>query len=291
MAIYGPNYDKYILDQTSNLKYAIDEVDPHFYINGHEFNVSTNAESKPEINLVENKMFVPGKSWGYTDIQWTNFSGTTLDLEIFSRTYDEYKGDPVQPANGGISSFYDSKKTPHAVLKYWAETFTVCHIETNIHAFEPGDYVIKDISQKSPTADFVVTKLTMIQYERPGETAQTYHTSLTVNPKNTAYMNAQTNEILKMANHAQTCSCNADTPANECTAGTNLEVSQIQKHLQQWGYFPSYINSVGKVNANGRFCYHTTQALKNFQKDRGIEVTGAFDSKTKEEFIKKLEGI
>ncbi len=291
MAIYGPDYNKYALDNTSYQSYAIDEHKPCFYINGHNFQIGTNAESKPEINLVENKMFVAGKSWGYTDIQWTNFSGTTLDIEVYSRTYELYRGDPVQPANGGISDFYSVGKTPHAVLKYWAETFTVCHIETNLHAFEPGDYVIKDISQRNPDADFVVTKLTLIQYERPGEIEQTYHTNLTITPKSTAYLTAQVSEVEKLDKHAQSCNCDSDTPSEECNATSNDEVAIVQRYLQQWGYFPSYVRGVGRIQINGKFCYHTTQALKNFQKSRGIEITGAFDETTKKEFVKKLQGI
>lgn len=280
----------YSLDKQSYSRFGLLD-EPYFYINGHNFRVGTNAESKSEINIVKNKMYVPGKSWGYTDMQWTNFSGETLTIEVYSRTWEEYKGDPVQPDNGGIPNFYNRKVTPHAVLKYWAQNFTTCHVETNLQAFEPGDYKIDEFSQSNPDSDFIVTKLTLVQYEKPNEIEQTYNQAVVNNAGDTSSLNALTEEVREMANHTQTCGCTSTTDASKCTAVPNIEVLAIQNHLQQWGYFPSYSYGVGNITPNGKFCYYTTQALKKFQEDRGIEVTGNFDEVTKSHFMKKLEGI
>lgn len=263
---------------------------PYFYINGYNFKIGTDTKSKSGINLIKNKMYVPGKNWGYTDIQWTNFSGEELTLNIFSRIYDEYTGDPAQPLNGGISTFYDEKRTPHAVLKYWAQNFVPCVIKTNLQAYESGTYVIDEIAQHNPHYDFIVTSLTLLQFERPGEIEQTYWTAEKIS-ESTASMNAQTYEVSQLGPHIQNCSCTVTTPKEECTASFNPEVEIIQKYLQQWGYFPSYSYNTGKITVNGRFCYWTTQALRRFQEDRGIEVSGDFNDITRSHFMRKLEGI
>jgi len=287
---FKTKYNFYKIDEKSYEQVGILDV-PQFFINGYEFHVGTNAETKSEINIVKNKMYVPGKSWGYNDIQWTNFSGESLSLEIYSRTYEEYTGEETQPPNGGDPTFYRTKRTPHAVLKYWAQTFVTCHIETNLHAFESGDYKIEEFSQTQPDADFVITKLSFIQYERPGEMEQTYNTAIDSNVTDTSQFTAQAIELLSFSNHAQTCGCTATTDSSQCTASYNGEVEIIQKYLQQWGCFPSYLNGIGDVIVNGKFCYHTTQALRKFQEGQGIEVTGKFDETTKNRFLKKLTEI
>ncbi|RAP49735.1 MAG: hypothetical protein BZ138_07250, partial [Methanosphaera sp. rholeuAM270] len=193
----GDYYNHYKLDEQSKEKYNIDEDKPYFYINGHPFEISTGAESKSEINIVKNKMYVHGKAWGYTDMQWTNFSGETLTIEVYSRTYERYKGDKVQPDQGGLpdNEIYPEdekgiKLTPHGALKYWAQTFVTCKILTNLDAFESGDYKIDEFSQTNPDADFIVTKLTLMQYEKPGLEAQTYSQAGMINTEDTSELSA-----------------------------------------------------------------------------------------------------
>lgn len=290
---YNTRGNNYSLDKHSYDVLSLDEK-PYFYINGHEFNVSTKAESKSEINIVKNKMYVPGKNWGYTDMQWTNFSGESLSLEIYSRINDKYTGKHVQPDNGGISDFYTQNETgltPHAVLKYWAQMFVTCHVETNLHAFESGDYKIDEFSQTQPDTYFVITKLTLLQYEDNREKEQTYNQTAQLNTKDTSRLNAQSSQISGFSNHTQDCVCTSKTDASECIASPNEEVGVIQLYLQQWGYFPSYSYGIGNIEVNGKYCYHTTQAIKKFQEDRGIETTGNFDEVTKSHFVKKLEGL
>ena len=265
---------------------------PYFYINGHDFRVGINAESTSSINLIKNKMFVAGKNYGYTDIQWTNFSGEELDVEIYSRVTDIYQGDHAQPDNGGLYEFYDTPRTPHGVLKYWGQNFVPCIIKTNLHAFESGTYVIDELRQSNPHSDFVTSKIKFIQYEKPTEIVQTYWKSDGIaNNPSTHNLTAQSREVSRLGQHTQSCNCTDTTPTEECTATYNTEVEIIQKYLQQWGYFPSYTYSLGSIMVNGKFCYHTTQALRYFQEDRGIEVTGDFNDITRSHFMRKLEGI
>lgn len=290
---YVTGENNYQLDDNSYDKYGLDNR-PYFKINGHNFNVSTNASSKSEINLVKNKMYVPGKSWGYTDIQWTNFTGATITCEIYSRVTDKYLGKHAQPDQGGIEDFYtrsNGEITPHGVLKYWAETFVTCEIDTNLHVFESGKYKIDELSQSQPDTYFVVSKVTFIQYEQPDEIEQTYNTTAAINTENTSHMNAQAAELADMSLHYQSCKCNSHTDSSQCTASPSSAVKTIQDYLQQWGYFPSYVYGLGSIQPNGKFCYHTTQALKKFQEATGIETTGKFDEETKKQFLKKLEAI
>lgn len=276
-------------EQEQILEDNIVDTSPHFYINGYNFNVSVNAEAESELNIVKNKMYVAGKRWGYTDMQWTNFTGEKITCEIYSRATDEYTGDMKQPDNGGIDNFFNTKRTPHAVLKYWAQTFTKCYIQTNIQSFESGLYIIDSISQSSPHHNFIVTKLTFQQYERTNDVSQTYWTP--ANLKNSTKISAQYRTIERMVFHKQGCKCTDETPGEECSATSDKEVKQIQTFLQQWGYFPSYSGTTGKITANGKFCWYTTQALRKFQQARGIEVTGNFDQMTKANFMKKLSTI
>jgi len=265
---------------------------PYFYINGHDFPINMSADSESTINLIKNKMYVAGKNWGYTDIQWTNFTGEEITLETYSRNTDVYQGEPAQPNNGGIYDFYNESRTPHAVLKYWAQNFVQCIVKTNLEAFENGTYVIDTFKQSNPSDDFVTTQFTLIQYEKPGEIEQTYWKPEDIDVlRSTAQLSAQSQEVSNLTNHTQNCSCTEITPKEKCTATFNVEVEIIQKYLQQWGYFPSYVYGKGNIEVNGKFCYYTTQALRNFQEDCGIDVTGEFNDLTKSYFIKKLEGI
>lgn len=268
--------------------------EPYFYINGHNFNVSIDAESTSEINLIKTKMFVAGKNWGYTDIQWTNFTGETIKCKIYSRTHDDpYTGEHVQPTENGIYGFYNDSAnlTPHGVLKYWAQNFVPCEVVTNIHSFESGTYVIDEFSQTNPSTDFVATNITLLQYEKPGEIEQTYWTTTGSETRDTTELTAQYKELEAIGYLSQACACSEDTESEECTASYDDNTMKIQKYLKQWGYFPSYVHGTGKIEINGKFCYHTTQALRRFQERRGIEVSGEFDETTKEHFLKILGGI
>lgn len=276
-------------EQKKILEDNIVEGEPYFWINHYDFKVSTSAEAKSELNLVKNKMYVAGKQWGYTDIQWTNFTGETIDVEIYSRATDKYTGEEAQPRNGGLPDFYKTDRTPHAVLKYWAQTFVPCKIVTNIQAFESGTYVIDEISQTSPHHNFIITKCSFIQYEPSDEIVQTYWSPAKLKP--TTEINAYTFAVRDLKYHTQGCFCDKDTPSDNCTAVYSSDVEFIQKLLQQWGYFPTYARGVGKIEPNGRFCYYTTLALQMFQEDRGIDITGDFDMMTQSHFMRKLEGI
>ena len=215
------------LEQKKVLSDNIEYEEPYFYINGYDFKISVNAEAESELNIVKNKMYVAGKRWGYTDMQWTNFTGEKITAEIYSRATDEYTGDMKQPDNGGIDNFFNTKRTPHAVLKYWAQTFTKCYIYTNIQSFESGLYIIDSLSQSSPHHNFIVTKLSFQQYEKGDDIDQTYWTP--ANLKNSTKYTAQYQTIEKMVFHKQRCACKDTTKAEECTAKADNEVKTIQK--------------------------------------------------------------
>lgn len=267
---------------------------PYFYINGHLFNVSVDSEATSEIKLVKTRMFVSKKSWGYNDIQWTNFTGETLDLTIYSREYDDvYTGEETQPDWGGITDFYKTKRTPHAVLKYWAQNFVPCVVKTNIQSFESGTYVIDEFGQSNPSNYFVETKLKLVQYEKPEEVTQTYwkseETKTSTKNTDTSKLTASTKEITSLGQHSQKCTCTSTTKSTDCKATVEDDVKIIQKYLKEWGYFLLYSRLVGNVPITGKYCYYTTQAIKQFQLDRGLTITGNFDIETKNEFLKKVK--
>lgn len=266
---------------------------PYFYINGHLFHVRTDSESESEIQLNKTKMYVPSTNYGYTDIQWNNFTGETIDLTIYSTTDEVYSGDHVQPPDGtGAKDFYKTPRTPHAVLKYWAQFGIVCTVKTNIQAHESGNYLIDDgITQSSPQPNFIITKLKLIQYEKPEEMIQTYWkpNQTATNNKNTSQLSASYMEIKEVTTPLkQTCLCKKSTDASNCTASSIDGVQIIQKYLQKWGYLPWAIGSYN-ISVNGKFCYNTTQALKNFQEKNKLTVTGTFNLETKEAFLKKIQ--
>lgn len=265
----------------------------YFYINGYNFKVLEDSKSDSEINLDKTKMFVSNKSYGYTDIQWKNFTGETMTLKILSDITDVYTGEHTQPEEGGINTFYNYQRTPHAVLKYWAQNFVPLNVKTNLQAHESAKYVVDEngFSQEHITPSVVQTDLTLIQYERPYEMEQTYWQTAENTNKNTVKIAAPTQEIDSIdTTYSQTCSCTVNTPGEKCTAHTDDNVKLIQKHLQEWGYMPMYTRETGGIEPNGRYCFHTTQAMKKFQEDTGITVTGNFNSETKKMFIKKLGG-
>ena len=260
---------------------------PYFIINGYDFKIDTDAVSESELNLIKNRMFVSNKAWGYNDIQWTNFSGENIDLTVYSRRSDKYTGDKAQPEDGGISDFYETERTPHAVLKYWSQNFVVCTVKTNLQSFENGNYVIDTFKQSSPTFDFIVTDMTLVQYEQPSEVNQSYYSPVNYDV-NTALLNAGISEVRELKLHSQSCDCNQYTPALQCTATAQEDVKVIQKYLMDWGYFPNYTKDTGNINPNGKYCYTTTVAVMKFQKDMGIPVSGDFTDETRTAFIKKI---
>ncbi len=76
---------------------------------------------------------------------------------------------------------------------------------------------------------------------------------------------------------------------NKCTAPVREDVKVLQKCLRRLGYFPVYApNGKGKIKINGKFCYYTQLALKNFQKNHKLAQTGKFDKKTQEALIKAV---
>ena len=262
---------------------------PEFKINGYDFRVDTDIESESEINLVKTKMYVPNKAWGYNDIQWTNFTGESIELTIYSRITDKYTGEEAQPkdVNMGIKDFYKKTRTPHAVLKYWAQNFVKCELKTDLQAYENGTYVIESFKQSNPTYDFVVTDLTLIQYEEPSEINQSYYSPAPY-IVDTSLLAAGVDEIQQLELHSQSCDCNEFTPAMQCTSPIQDDVKVIQKYLQDWGYFPTYTKQTGTIKPSGRYCYTTTIAIMKFQKAYGIPVSGDFTEETRRVFLKKI---
>ena len=262
----------------------------YFYINGYKFNVLNDSKSDSDIDISKTKMFVSNKSYGYTDIQWNNFTGENIDLTIVSRTTEVYTGDHVQPDEGGITTFYNYSRTPAAVLKYWAQNFVPFNVVTNIQAHESSRYTVDEggFSQENPTPTVTLTHLKLIQYEKPYEMEQTYFQNETITKTSSVTLSAVAQEIEKVGELKQTCHCTVNTPSDKCTASNNEEVELIQKYLQLWGYFPFYLRKTGIITTNGKFCYYTTQALKKFQEDNKLTVNGVFTAETKAQFIKKL---
>lgn len=274
---------------------AIQDKEKSFFkINGYNFNVSVDSSVDNEINLVKNRMFVPRNMWGYNDIQWTNFSGEDMTLTIFSRIYETYTGEKTQPEeeNMGISDFYDEARTPHAVLKYWSQNFVPCVVVTDLQSFNNGTYVIDSLKQSNPTYDMVQSDLTLVTYENPEERKVVYFAPLekpsSPYDEDTSFFSALALEVMNLGYHTQTCACTNITPADDCIATVESEVETIQKLLQKWGYFPNYTRTTGSIKPNGRFCYHTTQALKKFQEDEGIPVSGDFSDETRSRFLKRI---
>lgn len=264
---------------------------PYFNINGYDFNIEKDAESKSELNIVKTQMYVSTSNWGYNDIQFVNFTGEEIELEIYSRVTDTYTGNAVQPEGGGNDSFYSSDRTPHAVLKYWAQTGCTCVVDTNLQAYESGDYIITEFSQSSPEHDFIVTELTLTQYEEPGEISQTYWRSIdsdSITEYNTQSMSASALEVSNLGDHSQTCKCTADTPSYECTASVESEVATIQTYLRRFGYFPLYTRSMGLLECSGKYCYYTALAVSRLQEDYNISVTGEFNSEVRSVLLELL---
>ena len=125
-------------------------------------------------------------------------------------------------------------------------------------------------------------------YEKPTEQVQTYWKPKEYVLPNTSYMTAKATEIQNLSYHSQMCDCTEYTPAEQCTTVRNSEVVVIQSWLQKWGYFPVFSRTTGQIVANGKYCYYTTQAIKKFQENMGIPITGEFTEETKSKFLKKV---
>lgn len=284
---------------------------PYFAINGYEFRIKKDTESKSELNIVKTKMYVPTTSWGYNQIDFVNFTGEEIDLEIYSRVTEKYTGDKVQPETGALQGFYSNNPTPHATLKYWAQCGVVCTVLTNLQAYESGDYIITDFSQSSPEFDTVTTKLTLSQYEDTSDIQQTFwRTSDTAGKSTTAselgeqssgsgvtvtddsgnsqVLSASAQEIMSLGDHHQTCKCTEDTPLEECTSTVDQEVRVIQKYLQQFGYFPTYTKSNGLLEVSGKYCWYTTQGVANLQEANNLPATGEFNSGVRDVLLKLI---
>ena len=263
---------------------------PYFIINGHDFKLDVDAESTSELNLVKTKMYSPESMWGYNDIQFTNFTGESIDGVIYSRTTDVYTGDEAQPEveARAIKDFYKTPRTPHGVLKYWAQNFVPCKIVTDLQSFNDGTYVIEEIKQKNLELDFVKTTLTFAMYEKPSEMNQVYWSAVEYHDVNTTQLSTTAQTVMALPLFKQTCLCEQTTPAEFCTASEDIDVKFIQKLLQDWGYFPTYTRETGVITPNGKYCYQTTQAISKFQQDMGIPVTGDFSEATRSKFLKKV---
>ena len=271
-------------------KTKIIPINIYFKINGHPFRIGLDAKTTSDLNIKQNKMFVAKESWGYTDLQWSNFTGEELQLDIYTRITESYTGDPVQPSWGGVKSFYNTTRTPHSVLKYWAQEGCPCNVLTNLQSYESGVYMITEFSQSSPTYDIVHTELTLRQYEKPENITQTYWKPVepgkTVINNKTAKLSGTALEISKLEFCEQKCNCTEKSNPQDCTAAASTNVATIQKYLRLFGYLPIYSRTIGRIEISGRFCYHTTQAIKQLQQDYGLTVNGKFNKEVKDVFSK-----
>lgn len=81
----------------------------------------------------------------------------------------------------------------------------------------------------------------------------------------------------------------SEIEGTKCKAPVKEEVKTLQKCLRRLGYFPVYApNGKGKIKINGKFCYYTQKALKNFQKNKKLAQTGVFDKETQKALIKAV---
>lgn len=268
---------------------------PYFYMNGHNFKIDTDAETESDINLVENRMFVPAEYWGYTDIQWTNFAGEKLPIKVYSRNDTVYRGEAVPPVgtsktDSNVKKMYSNNPSEFAILKYWAQTFVPITLVTNIPAFENGTYVIRSFKQSAPEYNFIVTAMELIQYEKPDETVQTYWRAWGNSTKtDSSKLTAAAKELEKInCPVKQSCVCDENTDYKKCKASVSDSVKLIQRYLQRWGYFLVYSRQTGRVPVTGKFCWYTTQAISNFQRDNGLTIDGVFNTETRKAFIDKL---
>ena len=271
------------------------KVKPYFYINGHNFHVDVNSRSKTKLNITKTEMYVPKNKWGYTDVSWNNFLGEDLDLTIYSRTNETYRGDRAQPNDGsGIWDFYNTPRTPHAVLKYWAQNGVECIVNTNIQSHENGAYIIDDgMTQTNPTDNFVITDLTLVLNEKPSEVNQTYYQTDTAGINNNSFtggLSALAYQVSPLKEHGQECLCTRNTPQSQCTAPQNEEVQVIQSFLQRWGYIPREQNGI-PVAVSGRFCWNTKAALQLYQQHNGLAITGKFNKQTRDNFVRRLSKV
>ncbi|WP_455644826.1 peptidoglycan-binding domain-containing protein [Methanosphaera sp.] len=274
---------------------AISNNEPYFYINGYKFRIGVEAKSTSDLNIKENKMYVAKESWGYTDLQWSNFVGEELPIEIYSRVTEIYSGDTAQPDWGGISTFYNTPRTPHAVLKYWAQIGCPCNVVTNLEAYESGQYLITSFSQENQTYDVIKTELTLKQYEKPESVVQTYWKpvdlkTITVNSKSNQELSGTAKEIQEISDCSQTCSCTENTSPSLCNAPASENVKVVQKYLRNFGYFPIFTREHGRLDITGRYCYTTTQAIMALQQDYGLTINGRVNKQVKEVFM-KLAGV
>ena len=263
---------------------------PKFIINGYDFRIDVDAVAESELNLVKTKMYSPKTMWGYNDIQFTNFTGETIDAIIYSRTTDVYDGDEAQPVaeERAISGFYKTERTPHAVLKYWAQNFVPCKIVTDLQAFNDGTYIIESIKQKNLEVDFIQTTLEFAMYQKPSEMEQVYWSPVTYNDVKSVSFSTNALAVRDLGYYTQTCTCNQTTPGDLCTATEDADVKFIQKLLQDWGYFPNYSKETGTITPTGKYCWITTQAISKFQETEGIPVTGDFTESTRSAFLRKI---
>ncbi|WP_292474174.1 peptidoglycan-binding domain-containing protein [Methanosphaera sp.] len=266
------------------------ELKPYFYINGHDFPIEYEAESESKLGIVENEMFVSADSYGYTDIQWTNFTGEELPIDVYTRITDTYLGLPVQPNDhSGDETFYNTPKTPHAVLKYWSQRGVPCNVKTNLEAYESGTYIIKAINQSNISFSLIKTHLELTQYEKPDEIEQTYWSptdEIKILAKNNKNISATAQEIQELPDMQQSCNCVEDSPPELCIAPSLPEVETLQKYLRRYGYLPIFSRQYGRINITGKYCYNTTQALKQLQQDFGLTINGDCNEEVRRALLK-----
>lgn len=260
----------------------------YYYMNGYNFRVEVDAESESELNIKENKMFVASSNYGYTDLQWTNFTGEEVPLDVWSRITEVYTGERAHPKTGGDPEFYNETKTPHSVLKYWAQLGVIINVKTNIESMESGTFLIKKFAQSNPTFDWVHTQMTLIQYEKPEDISQSYFAPTLPEEVNidTQPLTATAREIKSIKDCQQTCHCTADSNPDMCVSSPDDNVKVLQKYLRRYGYLPIYTRLFGRINITGRYCYNTTQAVMELQADYGLTVNGQCNKEVREALLK-----
>ena len=262
----------------------------YFIMNGHPFNVDLEMESTSTLNIKKTPMYVSSKDWGYNYIQWLSFSGEELKVTVYSKNTESYTGNPVYKGDNRKTNFYDKPKTPHAVLKFWAQNFITVTVESKLQSVENGDYKITDFSQRNMTQDLVRSDFTLTEYNQEDtDITRSYYAPEQPGRNDASDTTGTALELEKIGEHKQTCTCTPGAVTGVCTAPYEEEVVSIQKLLRRVGYYPHY-SSVNNMfqSMDGKYCYYTKKAVEDYQKANGLSVTGVFNKAVKDKLKKEL---
>ena len=74
-----------------------------------------------------------------------------------------------------------------------------------------------------------------------------------------------------------------------CTAPVSQHTKTLQIALRRLGYYPVYApDGSGKIDINGKYCYYTAKAVKDFQEANDLTANGVFNEETKKKLIEKV---